>query len=668
MAKKRRITAEDLYQFELMSGVRISPDGQWVIFSSQRVDPKTEKKYSNLFLVSTQGGDTKQFTFGDQIDAEPRWSPDGERILFLSNRADTEQPPQIYLLHFHGGEARKLTDIKGAISSVAWSSDGKHILCCVVKTDTEVLEREKDEQKKKLGIVAREYDRLFYKLDGFGYLPHERKHIWMIDVESGEGKQLTDHAVYDENDPALSPDGTTLTFMSNRSDDPDNDLYQVDLYTMSVTGGEMQKISTPKGEKSSPVFSPDGKWIAYFGAENEGKMYKSTSLWLVPADGSAQAVNLTEEFGFEVGGGVINDMGHAETMPPTWSLDGSSLYFQVGHHGSTLLKKMDINSRKVETVIDEGAEIGSFTFEVKQEKMAYFKGTLMDTGQIFIRDLATGKDTQLTRHNRALLDEINLGEIEEIWYKGAIGNDLQGWILKPPDFDPTRKYPAILEIHGGPLAQYGNFFMHEFYFLAANDYVVFFTNPRGGSGYGEEHAKAITTNWGGADYDDLMAWVDFISTKDYIDRERMGVTGGSYGGYMTNWIIGHTDRFRAAVTQRSVSNLVSMWGSSDLNWVFQQEFGNQAPYESIERLWSCSPMKYIGNAKTPTLVIHSEMDLRCPIEQGEQVFVALQRMRIDSKMVRFPDEPHGLSRTGRTDRRISRLNHILNWFNKYLKE
>jgi len=198
--------------------------------------------------------------------------------------------------------------------------------------------------------------------------------------------------------------------------------------------------------------------------------------------------------------------------------------------------------------------------------------------------------------------------------------------------------------------------------------VVFFTNPRGGSGYGEEHAKAITNDWGGADYDDLMAWVDLICAKDYIDSQRLGVTGGSYGGYMTNWIIGHTDRFKAAVTQRSVSNLVSMWGSSDMNWVFQQEFGNKAPYETIDRLWACSPMKYIGNAKTPTLVIHSEMDLRCPIEQGEQVFVALQRIGVESKMVRFPDEPHGLSRTGRTDRRIARLNHMLNWFDKYLKD
>jgi len=210
--------------------------------------------------------------------------------------------------------------------------------------------------------------------------------------------------------------------------------------------------------------------------------------------------------------------------------------------------------------------------------------------------------------------------------------------------------------------------MHEFYFLVANGYVVHFCNPRGGRGYGEEHAKAIWGNWGDADYRDLMAWTDFIENKSYISKERMGVTGGSYGGYMTVWIIGHTNRFKAAVTQRCVSNFVSMWGSSDLNWEFQELHNNKPPFEDLDIYWDHSPIKYIGNAETPTLVIHSENDLRCPIEQGEQVFVALKTLGIDTEMVRFPDEFHGLSRNGRTDRRIARLNHIVRWFNKYLKD
>ena len=269
--------------------------------------------------------------------------------------------------------------------------------------------------------------------------------------------------------------------------------------------------------------------------------------------------------------------------------------------------------------------------------------------------------------NDALLRNVDLGSVEEVWFKGAAKNDLQGWIMKPPGFNPKKKYPSILEIHGGPRVQYGNYFMHEFYCLAAQGYVVFFCNPRGGQGYGEKHSRAIHNNWGSVDYDDLMAWTDYVARKPYIDRKRMGVTGGSYGGYMTNWIIGHTSRFAAAVTQRSVSNLISMWGSSDFNWGFQEEFGNRPPWENHKNYWRQSPMKYMGKARTPTLVIHSEQDLRCAIEQGEQVFVALKKLGVDTEMVRFPDEPHGLSRGGRTDRRVERLGHILRWFGKYLK-
>jgi dipeptidyl aminopeptidase/acylaminoacyl peptidase len=275
-------------------------------------------------------------------------------------------------------------------------------------------------------------------------------------------------------------------------------------------------------------------------------------------------------------------------------------------------------------------------------------------------------DRALTRINRALLDGIDLGQIEEVWIKGRDGNDIQGWILKPPGFDPAKKYPSILEIHGGPLTQYGKFFMHEFYFLAAQGYVVHFSNPRGGRGYGEAHGKAIWGGWGDADYADLMAWTDYVEKLPYIDAGRMGVTGGSYGGYMTVWIIGHTQRFKAAAAQRCVSNFVSMWGSSDFNWTFQQVLDDKPPFEDLQKFWDHSPIKYIGNAKTPTLVLHNEFDLRCPIEQGEQVFVALKTLGVESEMVRFPDEFHGLSRTGRTDRRIVRLKHIAGWFNRHL--
>jgi dipeptidyl aminopeptidase/acylaminoacyl peptidase len=667
MRKKRSITARDLYNLEIISDVRISPSGDYIVYTLQRVDKKTEKKYSNLWMVPTNGGKPYQFTYGDQQDTQPRWSPEGDEIAFLSNRTDKEKPPQVFLIPFHGGEARSLTDIMGTIGSIAWSPDGKKILCKVRKTDSDILERQEDEQKKKLGTVKRHYNRVFYKLDGEGYFPQERWHIWVVNASNGRAKQMTDHAIFDDIDPTWSPDGKSIAFMSNHSPDPDLEREAVDLFVMPASGGTPRKVNTPLGDKLKPNYSPDGDYIAYIGTEGGQQWYKNQGLWIVPSDGSSEAINLTEPLDVHVSPMTINDLGNPEIMPPTWSKDGSTLFFPVVHQGSSLLCSINIDGQNFTTIAGETGVVGSFSFNEDQTHLVYFMGQFDDPGQVFIQDARSKKDKKLTQVNKTTLSKIDLGEIEEVWIKGPDINDIQGWILRPPNFNPGKKYPSILEIHGGPLTQYGAFFMHEFYYLAANGYVVHFCNPRGGRGYGEEHAKAIWGDWGNEDYQDLMAWTDFVETQPYIDKDSMGVTGGSYGGYMTVWIIGHTNRFKAAVTQRCVSNLVSMWGSSDLNWIFQEILNNKPPFEDLEIFWDHSPIKYIHNAKTPTMVIHSENDLRCPIEQGEQVFVALKTLGVDTEMVRFPGEFHGLSRNGRTDRRIARLEHILHWFDKYLK-
>ncbi|MBN1954097.1 MAG: S9 family peptidase [Anaerolineae bacterium] len=667
--RKRLISADDLYRFELVTDCQLSPDGQHVVFAVQWVDREREKTYANLWIVPADRGRPRQFTQGDQVDTHPRWSPDGSEIAFLSNRRDEKQM-QLYVIPFSGGEARQLTEMQGQFGNWEWSPDGRWLVCDFCQRDAAEIERETDERKKELGVVCRHVTRVFFKLNGRGFLPQERKHLWLIDALSGKARQLTAGDVHDEWAASWSPDGKEIVYCSNRSHDPDLEPDAVDLLLLPLDGGEPRRLETPLGPKDSPRFSPDGRWIAYLGREGRGCWWRHRGLWVVPANGSGPARNLTARFDLVVSNLTVNDLpGGLPENPPLWSRDGRHIFVQVSRHGCTTLAAVDVaGEAELETVIDGPGAVGACSFDAAQSRLAYLYGDMGNPGEVWVQDVAGGAPRQRSHVNTRLLQARELGQMEEVWFKGPDDNDLQGWILKPPDFDPTRRYPSILEIHGGPWVQYGNLFMHEFYFLAAHGYVVYFCNPRGGHGYGEAHARAITNRWGSVDYADLMAWADLLQQKPYVDPQRMGVTGGSYGGYMTTWIIGHTDRFRAAVVQRCVSNLISMYGSSDMNWSFEMEFGEEPPWENFANYWQQSPIKYIANATTPTLVIHSERDLRCAAEQGEQVFVALKRLGVDTELVLFPDESHELSRGGRTDRRVARLNHILRWFDRYLEE
>jgi dipeptidyl aminopeptidase/acylaminoacyl peptidase len=665
-ARQRFISPEDLYRLQLVRDCQISPDGRHAIFCVQRVDAQTQKEYANLCLVSTAGGQPRQFTYGDQVDKYPVWSPDGRSIAFLSNRGQANQP-QIHLIAVDGGEARPLTDLKGKFGRLVWSPDGKYLVCAFRKKDKETLEREADSYKRDLGVVARHITRLVYKADGYGFLPQERWHVWRIETRTGRAKQLTsgDH---DHLEPGWSPDGRQIVFRSNRAADPDRDWDQDDLWLISAEGGELGRLQTELGPKKSPRFSPDGRWVAYYQDGGRSQRWRNSSLWLTPTNGDGPARNLTAPFDLHIAHETINDVGQMRTTPPLWSPDSRQLSVQVTQQGRTVLKMVDINGAAPTDLISGPGCVEEFHLDQSGSKSLYLYGTLTDPGQVWVSDRVTDQARPLTRFNQKLLKNITLGAVEEVWFSGAAGDKLQGWIITPPDFDEGQTYPSILQIHGGPMVQYGQLFMHEFYYLAAQGYVVYFCNPRGGRGYGEAHTRAITNDWGGPDYADLMAWVDVVQQKPYLDPTRMGLTGGSYGGFMTLWLIAHTDRFLVAVAQRSVSNLVSMDGSSDLSYRFDALFGAEQPFwEDVEAYWRQSPLKYIAQVKTPTLIIHSEQDFRTDIEQGEQVFAALKKLGVPTEMVRFPDESHGLSREGRTDRRVARLKHIVRWFDRYLK-
>ncbi len=666
-SEKRPITAEDLYHFQLVTDPQLSPNGKHIIFGLQRVDRKSEKKYINLWLMPADGSaDPRQFTYGDHNDTQPRWSPDGRSIAFLSNRKDEKQT-QLYVIPLNGGEARPLTSLKGSFASFEWSPNGTKFVCQFRKKDPELLEREEDEQKKKLGVVARHVTRVYYKLDGAGYLPKEQWHIWVIDATSGEGVQLTDSQKYAETEPCWSPDGQHILFVSNRADDPDFAEDATELYLIPAGGGEMQQILTRPGRKFAPGFSPDGQHIAYLGRVLAGKWYQNSNLYVVPVAGG-ESRSLTVHHDKHLSNATLTDMGlNAAQTKPVWAKDGTKIYCQTTDRGDQPLMAFGLDGT-AESVVRRSGLVGSFSLDAAQNNLVYLWGQLDQVGQVYIQEVATGENHVLTHFNDTLLQKIDLGHTEEVWFDGPDGGRLQGWITFPPGFDAGQRYPSIMEIHGGPQTQYGRSFMHEFYYLAAHGYVVYWSNPRGSQGYGEGFAGAIYNQWGTVDYQDVMAWADYMVQQPYIDPARMGVTGGSYGGYMTSMIIGRSHRFKAAVAQRVVSNLISFYGSCDFNWGTEYLMGmEKAPWDDLQNYWQQSPISYVGNAQTPTLFIHSEMDQRCDREQGEQMFVALKRLGVDTELVLFPEESHGLSRIGRTDRRIARLNHILGWFDKYLK-
>lgn len=668
MPAKKPLAPDDLYRMQLITGYHTSPDGRHVVYAVQRVDRATEEKHSDLWIVPTASGAPRRFTAGDHVDRAPLWSPDGTRIAFLSNRDDKEQF-QLYVIPFDGGEAQRITEAEGDFGSFVWSPDGHRVLCQFRKRDAAVLARQADAQKKKLGVVARHITRVVHKWDGQGFLPEERWHLWTVEIATGKTVQLTSDNQYEEADPAWSPDGRWIAFASNRTPDPDLDQINTQIFIMPAEGGGLRAVDAPQGDMHAPVFAPDSTQIAFFGSEGTRQFWRNTDLWVAPVDGSAPARNLTAPLDLCAGMRTLGDSHAAPASLPVWAADRARLYFQVTRHGSTVLAQVDADggTESYRVMLGQDEAIDQPSFDDEQQHMVYLRSNALDPGDLWVTNRVTGRSRRLTRLSVSWLRGRGLGTVEEVWYKGRDGHPLQGWIMTPPDFDPAQRYPAILEIHGGPQLQYGHRYFHEFHTLAGQGYVVFFTNPRGSQGYGNAHQDAIVNDFGAVAFDDLMAWTDHVTALPYVDADRVGVTGGSYGGYMTNWIVGHTDRFTAAVTQRSLCNLISFHGTSDFTWIFQFWFGDEPPWANVENYWRQSPLKYVANVKTPTLIMHAEGDKRVSIEQSEQWYTALRQLGVPSEFVRIEGESHNLSRGGRTDRRIARLEHMARWFGEWME-
>lgn len=631
----------------------------------ETVSEDKRKYFSHIHMADSITGSTSQFTFGEVSDRDLTWSPDGSQIAFVSTR---NKKTAIYLIPATGGGERKLYEAEGAFTSLNWTPDGRELVFAFRYSDAHAI---KDEKKKKEEPLFRHITRLFYRLDGSGFLPQDRFHVWKVDTAMGRVYQLT-KGKYDDMYPSVSPNGKHIVFVSNHQKDPDLESMRDDLFVMNITGGKVKKIPTPAGPIGVPVFSPDSKKIAYIGHANPDDEWGVTNLhlWTVGLLGRPAARNLISKFDRQAYDQTIGDMGEGFDMGlPHWSPDGKRIYFSASDTGNTHLFYVPSGGGRPTRITKKNGHVKSYSLAGKSKLVAAVISTLDTPGELQLLPAVYNGDAKaktLTEVNKTLFTGISFPKIREIRFKAFDGTELQGWLVTPPNFNKKRKYPGILEIHGGPRAQYGFTFYHEMLYLASKGYVVFYTNPRGGGGRGETFAGTIFADWGGIDYLDCMAATDYLEKLPYVNKKRLGVTGGSYGGYMTNWIIGHTNRFQAAVTQRSVVDLKSFNGTSDVGFDLKREFAG-FPWTNPETYEKCSPLTYVKNIKTPLLIIHSEQDLRCSIEQAEQLFVTLKLMKKTVEFVRFPEEPHGLSRHGRPDRRIARLEWILKWFDRYLK-
>lgn len=677
--RRRPISLEDLTKIRFLRTPALSPDEETVCFVVETVAPDRKKYNSHLWRCRADGSDLRQLTFGERSDSSPVFSPDGRMIAFLSKRGDH---PGIHILPTDGGEARTLVEKDGSFSGLCFTPDSKSIVCAFrandPASDTEKkpdgAKREAPDQKekppKREAPVFRHITRLFYRYDGAGFNPRDQYHIWIFDVASGEGRQLT-RGRFSETSPAVSPDGKRIVYVTNRRPDPDQDMMRQDLCIVPAKGGAPRRVPTPEGPVEAPSFSPDGRLIAYFGhADPDGPWgVVPMHLWVVGVNGNPAARDLTPKFDREPEDLTLSDTGEGfGFIPPHWSRNGRSLTYFYSDTGATLPCRVSARGGSPKPLFRQRCHVQAVAFGRQGKRAAILVADATSPAEIGVVSLSGNgaKPRRITNLNADWLKTVQVGKPEEIWITSSGNTRVQGWVLKPPGFRRGRKYPAIVEIHGGPRAQYGYSFFHEMQLLAAKGYVVFYCNPRGSQGRGRDFSGAITNAWGTVDYEDVMAGTDWLVRQTYVDTKRVGVTGGSYGGYMTNWIVGHTNRFRAAVTQRSVVDLKTFFGTSDIGWEWWREFGGR-PWTNPEGYERMSPLTYAKNVRTPILILHSEQDLRCAIEQAEQWFVTLKVMGKTVEMVRFPEEPHGLSRHGRPDRRLARLEHILRWFGKHLR-
>ena len=644
----------DVFNLEFISDPQISPDGKKILYLRNFKDIMTDGNYRNLWIMNVDGSEAMPITNGNHADGGARWSPEGDRFVYSSSKDGSSQ---LYLFWPKSGAEYRLTNLPKGISSPVWSADGMWVAFTMqVPYEGDSFAKMPSKPKgAKWNDPPVVIDKLQYRRDGGGYVPNSYSQIFMLSIDGGTPIQLTNDPYNHSSNLSWSQDGQFIYYSANGHEDRVHNPNNSEIHRLEITSRTSTAITNRDGPDRNPAVSPNGEKIAYLGFDEKYEGYQITRLYIMNIDGSmSQCISC--DFDRSVGG-------------IRWAANGQKIFFQYDNEGNGKIAEMALDG----TVTDLVHNVGGTSLGRPYSGGSYSAAS--DGAFAFTHsqpdhpaDLAYGKGNQeplrLTQVNADLFHFKDLGEVEEIWYESSFDQrKIQGWIVKPPDFDPAQKYPLILEIHGGPFANYGDRFTAECQLYASAGYVVLYTNPRGSSSYGKEFGNLIHHNYPSQDYDDLMSGVDAVFEKGYIDADRLYVTGGSGGGVLTSWIIGKTDRFRAAVVAKPVINWYSFVLYADGPAFFYKYWFPGKPWEHTEHYMQRSPISLVGNVTTPTMLLTGEADYRTPMAETEQYYAALQINGVESMMVRIPGAGHGIA--NKPSNLIAKVTYILAWFDKY---
>ncbi len=644
MANDRPLTVDDLLALESMGNPQVSPDGKWVAYTVSSRDMEEDKRMTQIWMVSSDGGTPIPMTSADYSASNLRWSPDNKYLSFSASKGE-DAKSQVWRLNRLGGEATQVTNVKQGISNFEWSPDGNRLLLIIQDPKASDLTEDKDDDEKPLPHVI---DRMQFKRDYVGYLDRRRRHIYVYTPGNENPTQLT-FGDYDNSNPVWSPDGKSIAFVSDRSEDPDLH-WGTDVWIVEVDDpdSEIIQVTTNEGRDDSPTWSPDGRSIAYRTATG----YDVGGSALTPTRYLASTVIGRDERK------ILTPKLDRNVADPKYSADGKKIYFKLEDSGQVHFASVDKDGRRLTRNLEQQVNVRDFS--LVGGKIVLLLGRSDQPAEIYQFD--DGALDQLTNVSNKALNGVARASVEKLQFKSADGTLVEAFYYRPIDFDNSKRYPTILWLHGGPASQFTYDFSTTGQLYAANGYAVIMPNPRGSVGYGEEFAKGTVAKWGERDFEDVMAAVDYGIELGFVDPNRLGVGGWSYGGILTNFVITQTDRFKAAMSGASLGLTTANYGHDHYQLMYELEFG--LPWEFPERWVKLSPFSKVQNITTPTLWMGGALDWNVPIINSEQMYIGMKRLGRDTQLVVYPGEHHGIRRPSFEKDRLERW---LAWFDERLK-